>query len=71
MTDFETEKEVTVTDPVCGMRMALEKAAAQQEHAGWAYFFCSNACREVFLAVPERYSSSRCQVSPAKVDEEP
>ncbi|PKP72148.1 MAG: hypothetical protein CVT83_01365 [Alphaproteobacteria bacterium HGW-Alphaproteobacteria-5] len=71
MTDFKTEKEVTVTDPVCGMRMTLEKAAAQQEHAGCAYFFCSNACREVFLAAPERYSSSRFQVLPAQVDEKP
>lgn len=71
MADFEPEKEVTVTDPVCGMRLALEKAAAQQEHEGWAYFFCSNACHEFFLAAPERYSSSRRQVSPAQVDKEP
>tara|TARA_R110000868_G_scaffold405808_1_gene685628 strand:- start:956 stop:1171 length:216 start_codon:yes stop_codon:yes gene_type:complete len=71
MTDFEPEKEVTVTDPVCGMRLALEKAAAQHEHEGWAYFFCSNACHTLFLAAPERYSSSRRQVSPAQADKEP
>ena len=57
MTDFEPEKEVTVTDPVCGMRLALEKAAAQQEHEGWMYFFCSDACHNLFLAAPERYSA--------------
>ena len=53
------------------MRLALEKAAAQHEHEGWAYFFCSNACHKLFLAAPERYSSSRRQVSPAQADKEP
>jgi len=52
-------------------RLALEKAAAQHEHEGWAYFFCSNACHTLFLAAPERYSSSRRQVSPAQADKEP
>ena len=56
MADFEPDKEVTVTDPVCGMHLALEKAVAQAEHEGWAYFFCSNACHELFQAAPERYS---------------
>jgi len=65
------EKDMIVTDPVCGMRLALEKAAAQHEHEGWAYFFCSNACHTLFLAAPERYSSSRRQVSPAQADKEP
>ena len=53
------------------MTAALEKAAAQQEHEGWAYFFCSNACHELFRAAPERYSSSRRQVPPAQIDKEP
>lgn len=59
MVDFDLERDVTVTDPVCGMHLALEKAVAQAEHEGWAYFFCSNACHELFLAAPERYTSSR------------
>ncbi len=59
MTDFEPEKEVTVTDPVCGMRLPLEKAAVQEEYGGWAYFFCSNTCHKLFVAAPERYSSPR------------
>lgn len=65
MTDFGPEKEMTVTDPVCGMHLALEKVAAQEEHEGWAYFFCSNACRKLFLAAPERYASSPGQASSA------
>lgn len=67
MMEFEPEKEVTVTDPVCGIRLALEKTAAQQEHEGQALFFCSNACLELFQAAPEQFSSSRCQVPPAQV----
>lgn len=39
MADFEPDKEVIVTDPVCGMRLALEKAVAHEEHEGWMYFF--------------------------------
>lgn len=66
MADFEPEKEVTVTDPVCGMRLALEKAAAQAEHEGWAYFFCSDACHKLFLAAPKRYSAIRPHAAPKK-----
>tara|TARA_B100000780_G_scaffold224261_1_gene163388 strand:- start:172 stop:378 length:207 start_codon:yes stop_codon:yes gene_type:complete len=59
MPDLESEKEIIVTDPVCGMRVQLEKAAAHEEYEGWAYFFCSDTCHRLFLAAPERYSSSR------------
>lgn len=45
-----------VTDPVCGMTLELEKAAAREDYAGWAYFFCSDACHRLFAMAPERYS---------------
>ncbi len=63
MADFGPEKDVTVTDPVCGTHLALEKAVAQEEHEGWAFFFCSNACHRFFLAAPEQYSESRPQAA--------
>lgn len=64
MTDFDPETEVTVTDPVCEKRLALEKAVAQEEYGGWASFFCSNTCHKLFLDAPERYSPSRFTGAP-------
>lgn len=47
-----------VTDPVCGKTVDLG-GAEPIEHRGWAYFFCSTACRAAFLAAPEHYAASR------------
>jgi len=49
------ERTMSATDPVCGMQVAVEKAAAQKDHGGWAYFFCSAQCHRLFSANPERY----------------
>jgi Cu+-exporting ATPase len=46
---------MTVTDPVCGMQVDIGKAAAHEDHGGWAYFFCSAQCHRLFRANPERY----------------
>jgi YHS domain-containing protein len=43
-----------VTDPVCGMRIDAEDAAATVEHDGKTYYFCSETCRDVFVADPSR-----------------
>lgn len=59
MENLESEKELVVADPVCGMRMQLEKAVAHEEYEGWAYFFCSDVCHRRFLSAPERFPSSR------------
>ncbi|HKZ55123.1 MAG TPA: ATP-binding cassette domain-containing protein [Anaerolineales bacterium] len=37
------------SDPVCGMAVEREKAAATLEHQGQTYFFCSRGCRAEFL----------------------
>jgi Cu+-exporting ATPase len=42
-------------DPVCGMTVAGEKAAATAEHAGKKYYFCSARCEERFRAEPGRF----------------
>jgi YHS domain-containing protein len=47
-----------VTDPVCGMQIRPEKAAATIVHDGSAYFFCAEACRRQFELEPDRYVGS-------------
>ena len=44
-----------VTDPVCGMRIDPDDAAATAEHEGSTYYFCSEACRDAFVADPAAY----------------
>lgn len=45
----------TVRDPVCGMTIDPDTAAGHETHDGADYSFCSDACREDFLADPARY----------------
>src|SRR5438105_3462318 len=44
-----------VKDPVCGMTVTPEKAAAKIEHAGNRYYFCSKGCAERFSCDPEKF----------------
>jgi P-type Cu+ transporter len=46
----------TVKDPVCGMQVSPDKAAASVEHSGKTYFFCCNGCAQKFTAHPEQYT---------------
>ena len=43
-----------ITDPVCGMRIDTEDAAATAEYEGKPYYFCSEACHDAFVANPSR-----------------
>lgn len=43
----------TITrDPVCGMELNVDSAAAACAYAGWTYLFCSQECRELFMQSP-------------------
>jgi Cu+-exporting ATPase len=42
-------------DPVCGMTVDPATAAGQAEHAGTVYYFCSDHCRQKFVAEPSPY----------------
>jgi xanthine dehydrogenase accessory factor len=42
-------------DPVCGMTVSVEGAAASTEHEGTTYYFCCAHCRTAFLADPAKY----------------
>lgn len=39
-------------DPVCLMTLDPRRAAAMAEYSGQAYYFCSEGCRQKFLAQP-------------------
>ena len=45
-------------DPVCGMAVTPETAAAAWEHEGETYYFCSLGCLERFRLDPDRILAS-------------
>jgi len=51
------------TDPVCGMKVDRSKAL-RVEHAGRSYFFCSESCRDQFLANPDGYGKREPEAAP-------
>jgi len=42
-------------DPVCGMNVDTQEAAARGEHGGKTYYFCSKRCAERFQHEPEKF----------------
>ena len=44
-----------VRDPVCGMSVEAQNAAASLEHAGQPYYFCSKGCSWEFAESPGRF----------------
>ena len=53
------ESSLTFFDPVCGMKVSPEKAAATYELDGTQYFFCAVRCRDIFAAEPWRFLEPR------------
>jgi YHS domain-containing protein len=45
----------TVKDPVCGMDIDPDTAAAKSEHKGQTYYFCSAGCKKSFDKETEKY----------------
>lgn len=45
----------SVVDPVCGMTVDANRAAAHLEHLGTTYYFCCTHCRDKFQANPEQF----------------
>lgn len=45
-------------DPVCGMQIDERQAAAEAEHQGAIYYFCSSGCHKTFTADPARYATA-------------
>ncbi|MDJ0784577.1 MAG: YHS domain-containing protein [Desulfosarcinaceae bacterium] len=49
----------TVIDPVCQMKVVMDGDVPAVQFRSNTYHFCANACREAFVADPERYLSTR------------
>jgi len=52
----EGETMATVKDPVCGMDIEPNTAAATEDYQGKTYHFCSTVCHDKFKAEPEKYA---------------
>ncbi len=48
-------------DPVCGMAVDSQSAAASFDHKGKIYYFCSTRCLQKFREDPERYINAAAQ----------
>ena len=44
-----------LVDPVCGMTVEVESAAASAEYRGKSYYFCAVSCRDRFAQTPEKF----------------
>ena len=58
---------VTARDPVCGMTVNMQTAAAHTEHQGATYYFCSQHCHDRFIAEPSHFIGAAPQTSVLKV----
>ncbi len=47
-----------VKDPVCGMELDKDEAAATSEYMGTTYYFCSASCKASFDREPAKYAKS-------------
>ncbi len=53
---LHAQADVDVRDPVCGMKIKPEHAGARSDYRGRTYYFCSDRCRDRFVADPARYA---------------
>ncbi|MBI5462359.1 MAG: heavy metal translocating P-type ATPase, partial [Gammaproteobacteria bacterium] len=58
-------------DPVCGMSVDEQRAAATVRHQGTTYFFCSSSCRDAFEANPTAYVRTTAANAPPQTAVEP
>lgn len=49
------QQQGKVKDPVCGMMIDPNKAAAKIEHGGHTHYFCNVSCKEKFEKDPKKY----------------
>ncbi|HEX6384888.1 MAG TPA: heavy metal translocating P-type ATPase [Anaerolineae bacterium] len=55
-----------VRDPVCGMEIDRQSAAATREHMGQTFYFCSTQCAATFDADPHKYVHQEMSSNRAK-----
>lgn len=56
---MHTHDEGSHVDPVCGMTVQPDSAAAQREADGKTYYFCSTGCAARFDANPSQYTQAQ------------
>ena len=54
-----------VTDPVCGMTIAAQEAAATVDHGGRTYHFCAEGCARRFRENPAAFTDASAAGTPA------
>ena len=47
--------EEKLVDPVCGMTVTKETAAAKYDYQGKTYYFCNKVCKDNFAKDPQKY----------------
>ena len=52
-----SDRHWTVRDPVCGAVGPVAEASAVAEHSGQRFHFCSERCKDLFVAEPRQYIS--------------
>ncbi|HUF39388.1 MAG TPA: heavy metal translocating P-type ATPase [Anaerolineales bacterium] len=53
-----------LTDPICGMDVDPVSASATREHMGQTFYFCSQACGEMFDADPRKFAHAEVPQPP-------
>ncbi|MCC6680232.1 MAG: heavy metal translocating P-type ATPase [Phycisphaeraceae bacterium] len=64
-------QQPNVTDPVCGMSVDPNRAAASQAFDGQTYYFCSTGCHKKFNTDPRKYVQPELSPDSAAADERP
>jgi Cu+-exporting ATPase len=62
---------VAQVDPVCGMKVLPQKAAASLKRAERTWYFCSQGCKAKFEANPSKYDGTALRVSEPKTSTTP
>jgi P-type Cu+ transporter len=57
--DMKRHTETAEKDPVCGMTVDPERAAAQSAHHGKTFYFCCQSCAAKFATAPEKYLGAK------------
>lgn len=57
--NYGNHSPVKSVDPVCGMTVEHNQAAAKTEYAGQTYYFCSKECQKDFEAQPAAFIGQR------------
>ena len=52
-------KPQSFVDPVCGMSVVPDKAAATLCHDGTQFYFCAEGCKRAFESDPDKYKAKK------------